>query len=194
MLKRLQCLRSSSKAVPDYTQFSRETKPRLNPNYIEDLKWTIPEEFSKPPEELAPEVSAVQVHTPPPRMLQSEYNDHRRYIYPDHGSRASHGSGPSLRTSRKDYLTELKYVDPAPHSVTLRSTLVNTNPFQCCNIRCQHDPSFLSLNTLLIRQISCLFSIFSSNLVHTRQTEMPHWYSQLPNNVPQSWNAKLALV
>ena len=43
-----------AKAVPDYTQFGRASKPKLNPNYIEDLKWTIPEEFPKSPEELAP--------------------------------------------------------------------------------------------------------------------------------------------
>ena len=55
-----------AKAVPDYTQFGRATKLRLNPNYIEDLKWTIPEKFPKLPKELAPEASVVQVLTPPP--------------------------------------------------------------------------------------------------------------------------------
>ena len=57
-----------TKAVPDYTQFGRATKLRLNPNYIEDLNWTIPEEFPLPSKELAPEVSVVQAHAPPPRI------------------------------------------------------------------------------------------------------------------------------
>ena len=55
-----------AKAVPDYMQFGRATKPRLNPNYIEDLNWTIPKEFPLPSKEPAPEVSVVQVHTPLP--------------------------------------------------------------------------------------------------------------------------------
>ena len=33
------------KAVPDYTQFGRATKLRLNTNHIEDLEWTKPEEL-----------------------------------------------------------------------------------------------------------------------------------------------------
>ena len=31
-------------AVPDYSQFGRAAKLRLNPNHIEDLRWTIPTE------------------------------------------------------------------------------------------------------------------------------------------------------
>ena len=31
-------------AVPDYSQFGRAAKLRLNPNHIEDLGWTIPTE------------------------------------------------------------------------------------------------------------------------------------------------------
>ena len=61
-----------AKAVPDYTQFGGTTKLRLNPNYIENLKWTIPEEFPKLPKELAPEASVVQVHTPPPWILSQD--------------------------------------------------------------------------------------------------------------------------
>ena len=45
-----------AKAVPGYTEFGRETKLRLNPNYIEDINWTIPEGFPLLPKELAPEV------------------------------------------------------------------------------------------------------------------------------------------
>ena len=70
-----------AKAVPDYMQFGRATKLRLNPNYVEDLNWTIPEEFPLLPKELAPEVSVVQVHAPPPRIPKSEHTDHRRYIF-----------------------------------------------------------------------------------------------------------------
>ena len=55
-----------SKAVPYYTQFGKATKLRLNPNYVEDHNWTIPEEFPLLSKKLAPEVSAVQVHTPLP--------------------------------------------------------------------------------------------------------------------------------
>ena len=61
-----------AKAVPDYTQFGRATKLRLNPNYLDDLKWTIPEEFPKLPKEVAPEVSVVQVHTALPRLLSED--------------------------------------------------------------------------------------------------------------------------
>ena len=35
-------------AVPDYTQFGRASKLRLNPNKVEDLQWTIPGEFATP--------------------------------------------------------------------------------------------------------------------------------------------------
>ena len=38
------------KNIPDYTQFGRRAaKVRLNPNHIEDLKWTISEELPKLP-------------------------------------------------------------------------------------------------------------------------------------------------
>ena len=38
----------TANAVPDYTQFGRATKLRLNPNKVEDLQWTIPGEFTTP--------------------------------------------------------------------------------------------------------------------------------------------------
>ena len=59
-----------AKAVPDYTQFGRATKLRLNPSYVED--WTITEEFSKNSKEPAPELSVVQVHTPHARILSQD--------------------------------------------------------------------------------------------------------------------------
>ena len=31
--------------IPDYTQFGRATKLRLNPNKVEDLQWTIPRDL-----------------------------------------------------------------------------------------------------------------------------------------------------
>ena len=58
-----------AKAVPDYTQFGSATKLRLNPNYVEDLQWTIPKEFPKLPKELDSEVSVLQLHTPDPSVL-----------------------------------------------------------------------------------------------------------------------------
>ena len=58
-----------AKAIPNYIQFGRTTKLRLNPNYVEDLEWTIPEEFPLLPKEPAPEVSVIQVQAPPPRIL-----------------------------------------------------------------------------------------------------------------------------
>ena len=61
-----------TKAVLHYTQFGWATKLKLNPNYVEDIRWTILEEFPKPPAEPAPEVSVVQVHAPPPRILSQD--------------------------------------------------------------------------------------------------------------------------
>ena len=58
-----------AKAVPDYTQFGRATKLRLNPNYVEDLQWTIPKEFPKLPKEPDSEVSVLQLHTSDPSIL-----------------------------------------------------------------------------------------------------------------------------
>ena len=47
------------KNIPDYTQFGRAAKLRLNPNHIEDLQWTIPEELPKLTAITDPEVSEV---------------------------------------------------------------------------------------------------------------------------------------
>ena len=46
-------------AVPDYSQFGRAAKLRLNPNHIEDLGWTIPTEHQNIKMEPAQEVSSV---------------------------------------------------------------------------------------------------------------------------------------
>ena len=79
-----------AKAVTDYAQFGRATKLRLNPSYIEDLKWTIPEEFPKLPKELAPEVSLVQVHAPPPRILSQDTITTEGNSCLDHDTRQIH--------------------------------------------------------------------------------------------------------
>ena len=51
-------------AVPDYTQFGRATKLRLNPNKVEDLQWTIPGEFTTPETQVS-EVSDSTVQENP---------------------------------------------------------------------------------------------------------------------------------
>ena len=52
-------------AVPDYTQFGRVTKLRLNPNKVEDLQWRIPGEFATPETQVS-EVSDNTVQANPP--------------------------------------------------------------------------------------------------------------------------------
>ena len=51
-------------AVPDYSQFGRAAKLRLNPNHIEDLGWTIPTEYQNIKMESAQEVSSVSTTSP----------------------------------------------------------------------------------------------------------------------------------
>ena len=58
-------------AVPDYTQFGRATKLRLNPNKVEDLQWTIPGEFATPETQVS-EVSDNTVQENPPISQDTE--------------------------------------------------------------------------------------------------------------------------
>ena len=51
-------------AVPDYSQFGRAAKLRLNPNHIEDLGWTIPTEHQTIKMEPTQEVSSVSTTSP----------------------------------------------------------------------------------------------------------------------------------
>ena len=50
--------------VPDYTQFGRATKLRLNPNKVEYLQWIIPGEFTTPETQIS-EVSNNTVQENP---------------------------------------------------------------------------------------------------------------------------------
>ena len=47
------------KALPDYKQFGRAAKLRLNPNNIEDLRWEIATQFPAQPVSPDTEVSEV---------------------------------------------------------------------------------------------------------------------------------------
>ena len=47
------------KAIPDYKQFGRAAKLRLNPNNIEDLGWEIPTQFPAHPMYPDTEVSEI---------------------------------------------------------------------------------------------------------------------------------------
>ena len=58
-------------AVPDYSQFGRATKLRLNPNKVEDLQWTIPGEFTTPETQVS-EVSDNTVQENPPISQDTE--------------------------------------------------------------------------------------------------------------------------
>ena len=51
-------------AVPDYSQFGRGAKLRLNPNHIKDLGWTIPTEHQNIKIELTQEVSSISKISP----------------------------------------------------------------------------------------------------------------------------------
>ena len=52
------------KAIPDYKQFGRAAKLRLNPNNIEDLGWEIPTQFPAHPVSTDTEVSEVSEVVP----------------------------------------------------------------------------------------------------------------------------------
>ena len=52
------------KAIPDYKQFGRAAKLRLNPKNIEDLGWEIPTQFPAHPVSTDTEVSEVSEVVP----------------------------------------------------------------------------------------------------------------------------------
>ena len=55
------------KNIPDYKQFGRATKLRLNPNNIEDLGWKIPTQIQADPMLTDTEVSEVSSVAQEPR-------------------------------------------------------------------------------------------------------------------------------
>ena len=54
------------KNIPDYKQFGRAAKLRLNPNNIEDLGWEIPTHLQTQPMLLDTEVNEVSSVAPEP--------------------------------------------------------------------------------------------------------------------------------
>ena len=64
-------------AVPDYSQFGRAAKLRLNPNHIVDLGWMIPTEHQNIKLEPAQEVSLVSTISPNTNSQETL----KRYVY-----------------------------------------------------------------------------------------------------------------
>ena len=56
------------KAIPDYKQFGRAAKLRLNPSHIEDAGWEIPEQLPA----LCPETEVSEVMEVVPRAVSQD--------------------------------------------------------------------------------------------------------------------------
>ena len=56
------------KAIPDYKQFGRAAKLRLNPSHIEDFGWEIPEQFLA----LCPDTEVSEVTEVVPRATSQD--------------------------------------------------------------------------------------------------------------------------
>ena len=157
-------------AVPDYIQFGKTTKLRLNPNKVEDLQWTIPGKFATPETQVS-EVSASTVQENPPISQDTETQittgKSDRTIQP----------GTSCFWSitekfKKDYIAKSPpSTIVAPYTETnpskLAHHLVDKQPFQCCKYRCKW--LIKSIVFYCIKQANfllyfLLFSIHSSHI------------------------------
>ena len=84
-------------AIPNYSQFGRAAKLRLNSNHFEDLGWTIPTEYQNIKMELTQEISSVSTTSPKTKSQETQKGmstQARHQIYL--------GSGWSLTCSRQD--------------------------------------------------------------------------------------------
>ena len=110
---------------------------------------------------------STSTHPPPPRIL---------------GQDTMTTAGTSVSTMKQDKaqgrITLLSWVHwPWTPSFTLRSTLVNTKTFQCCNFR--HEQPIISLTEYSTNKPNFLLILayLRANFVHPRQTEMTSWSS-----------------